>query len=68
MVHIVEEGKFNDNTYLIDGMLFRLPGTIAIYIIEHNGERMMFDTSEPLAARKIIKKWVILKIHIFLPD
>ena len=56
MVHIVEEGKFNDNTYLIDGLLFRLPGTIAIFVIENGGERMMFDTSEPLAARKIIKK------------
>ena len=56
MVFINSEGKFNDNTYLIDGMLFRLPGTIAIYIIENDGERMMFDTSEPLSARKIVKK------------
>lgn len=56
MVHIVKEGKFNDNTYLIDGLLFRLPGTIAIFVIENGGERMMFDTSEPLSARKIIKK------------
>ena len=56
MGQIIDEGKFNENTYLIDGMLFRLPGTMAIYIIENGGERMMLDTSEPLAARKIIKK------------
>jgi len=56
MGQIIDEGKFNDNTYLIDGMLFRLPGTIAIYVIENGGERMMFDTSEPLSARKIVKK------------
>ncbi|TFF98435.1 MAG: MBL fold metallo-hydrolase [Promethearchaeota archaeon] len=56
MGQINDEGKFNENTYLIDGMLFRLSGTIAIYVIENGGERMMFDTSEPLSARKIIKK------------
>ena len=56
MGQIIDEGKFNENTYLIDGMLFRLSGTIAIYVIENGGERMMFDTSEPLSARKIVKK------------
>ena len=56
MGQIIDEGKFNENTYLIDGMLFRLPGTIAIYVIENGGECMMFDTSEPLSARKIVKK------------
>ncbi len=56
MGQITDEGKFNENTYLIDGMLFRLPGTMAIYIIENGGERMMFDTSEPLASRKVVKK------------
>jgi len=56
MVFINAEGKINDNTYLIDGMLFRLPGQLSIYIIENNGERMMIDTSSPLNARKIVKK------------
>jgi len=56
MVFINTEGKFNDNTYLIDGNLFRLEGTLSIYIIENNGMRMMVDTSSDLAARKIVKK------------
>ncbi len=56
MVFINSEGKFNDNSYLIDGQLFRMNGTMAIYIIENNGMRMMFDTSAELAARKIVKK------------
>lgn len=56
MVHINSEGKFNDNTYLIDGMLFRLPEHLALYVIENNGMRMMIDAGVPLAARKVVKK------------
>ncbi|MFW9898011.1 MAG: MBL fold metallo-hydrolase [Candidatus Thorarchaeota archaeon] len=56
MVHISEEGKFNDNSYLIDGYIFRLPKHLAIYIIENEGMRMMLDTGVPLAARKVVKK------------
>jgi len=56
MVHIHTEGKFNENTYLIDGMMFSLPGNIAIYVIENDGERMMIDTSMSLSVRKIVKK------------
>ena len=56
MVFINSEGKFNENSYLIDGQLFRLTGVMAIYVIENNGMRMMIDTSSEIAARKIVKK------------
>ncbi|MFX1340423.1 MAG: MBL fold metallo-hydrolase [Promethearchaeota archaeon] len=69
MVFINTEGKFNDNTYLIDGNLFRLEGTLSVYVIENNGMRMMVDTSSNLAARKIVKKlkeFEIFPIHKIL--
>lgn len=56
LVHIKTEGRFNDNTYLIDGMMFSQPGNIAIYIIENEGERLMIDTSTSLQVRKLVKK------------
>jgi len=56
MVFINEEGKFNDNSYLLDGFIFRLPKQLGIYVIENNGVRMMLDTGVPLAARKVMKK------------
>lgn len=62
MVHFKTEGKFNENTYLIDGMMFSQPGNIAIYVIENDGERMMIDTSMSLSVRKIIKKMKELDI------
>ena len=56
MVFINSEGKFNENTYLIDGQYFKMKGNMAIYVIENNGMRLMIDTSEALSARKIVKK------------
>ena len=56
MVVINSEGKFNENTYLIDGQLFRMKGFMAVYVIENKGMRMMIDTSSSLMARKIMKK------------
>jgi glyoxylase-like metal-dependent hydrolase (beta-lactamase superfamily II) len=56
LAHIVEEGKFNANTYLIDAEFFKLEKTLAIYVIENNGSRMLIDTGETLTARKIMKK------------
>jgi len=41
MVFIHTEGKFNDNSYLIDGELYRMKGNIALYIIENNDMRLM---------------------------
>jgi glyoxylase-like metal-dependent hydrolase (beta-lactamase superfamily II) len=56
MVFINEEGKFNDNSYLIEGYIFQLPKQLGIYVIENNGVRMMMDTGVPLASRKVMKK------------
>ncbi len=56
MVFINSEGKFNENTYLIDGQLFKMKGNMAVYVIENNGMRMMIDTSSAIMARKIMKK------------
>lgn len=56
MVHIQEEGKFNENAYLLDAEFLKTEKTFAIYIIEHNGERLMIDSGEALSVRKVIKK------------
>ena len=56
MVFINSEGKFNDNSYLIDGMIFRLPGQLSLYVVGNKGERMIIDAGEELAARKILNK------------
>lgn len=70
MVFINTEGKFNENTYLIDGNLFGNKGNLAIYVIENNGVRMMIDTSEEVRVKSIVsklKKFGIYPIHkIFL--
>ncbi|MEJ2293676.1 MAG: MBL fold metallo-hydrolase, partial [Candidatus Lokiarchaeota archaeon] len=56
MVFLNSEGRFNDNSYLIDGLIFRLPGQLSLYIVENQGMRMMIDVGEELAARKILRK------------
>ena len=56
LVFINKEGKFNENTWLIDGHLFGAKGNLSIYIIENNGIRMMVDASEKAAVPKIIEK------------
>ena len=66
MVYIDTEGKFNDNTYLIDAMLFRLPHQLSLYVIENKEERMLIDTGSALAASKIfrkLKEFNLLPIH-----
>jgi glyoxylase-like metal-dependent hydrolase (beta-lactamase superfamily II) len=70
LVYINKEGKFNDNTWLIDGYLFGEKGSLSLYIIENEGIRMIIDASEKAAIPKIIeklKKFGIYPIHkIFL--
>ena len=70
MVYINKEGKFNANTWLIDGYLFGQKGNLSLYIIENDGIRLMIDASEKAAVPKIIeklKKFEIYPIHkIFL--
>ena len=66
IVIINSEGKFDDNYYLIDGMLMGLPKLLSIYIIENNGLRLMIDVGEAFKARTIMKKlkdFVLYPIH-----
>jgi len=56
MVFINEEGKFNPNSYLIDGLIFHLPKQLSVYVLENEGERLMIDTGVAISVRKIIKK------------
>ena len=56
MVFINKEGKFNENTYLIDAELYKLKNTLAIYVIENNGMRVMIDSPSELGVRRFIKK------------
>jgi glyoxylase-like metal-dependent hydrolase (beta-lactamase superfamily II) len=69
LVFIYKEGKFNDNSFLIDGFLFRVPNSLALYVIENNGTRMLIDTSTADQAKRIIKKlkeYEIYPIHKIL--
>ena len=63
LVFINKEGKFNENTWLIDGNLFGGKGNISIYIIENDDIRLMIDTSEKAATPKIIEKLKEFKIY-----
>lgn len=56
MVFIYKEGKFNENSYLIDGYIFGAPRGLALYVVENKGSRMLIDTSTAEMAEKIIKK------------
>ncbi len=63
MVFINKEGKFNENTWLIDGYLFGEKGNLSIYIIENGGIRLMIDASEKVMVPKIIEKLKEFKIY-----
>ncbi len=64
MDHFKEEGKFNENSYLIDAEFMKLKGTLSLYLLENDGMRLLIDTGETLAARKVVKK---LKALNFFP-
>ncbi|MFX1310270.1 MAG: MBL fold metallo-hydrolase [Promethearchaeota archaeon] len=53
---INSEGKFDNNYYLIDGLTMGMQKFLSIYIIEHNGMRLLIDVGEVLKVRKILKK------------
>lgn len=55
MVFINSEGKFNNNSYLIDAQLYRLKNTLSVYIIENEGLRLMIDAGEKLMVRKVVQ-------------
>ena len=56
IVFINSEGKYDENYYLIDGLTMGMQKFLSIYIVEHNGMRLMIDVGETLKARKILKK------------
>jgi glyoxylase-like metal-dependent hydrolase (beta-lactamase superfamily II) len=62
MVYIYREGKFNENSYLIDGFIFGAPRGLSLYVIDNEGTRMLIDTSTPDMAEIIIEKLKNLKI------
>jgi glyoxylase-like metal-dependent hydrolase (beta-lactamase superfamily II) len=64
LVFIYKEGKFNDNSYLIDGSLFGASRNLALYVVENEGTRMLIDTSSADQVEGIIKK---LKFHNIYP-
>jgi glyoxylase-like metal-dependent hydrolase (beta-lactamase superfamily II) len=63
LVFIYKEGKFNDNSFLIDGFLFGTRGSLALYVIENNGTRMLIDTSSADQAKRIVDKLKTNKIY-----
>jgi len=64
IVFINTEGKFNENTYLIDGIpLFGSQGSVAVYAIENRGETMLIDTSFSLMARRVISRLKAFDIY-----
>ncbi len=62
MGHFNKEGKFNENSYLIDAEFMKLKGTLSLYLLENDGMRMLIDVGEMLAARKIVKKLKALEL------
>ena len=69
MVYIESEGKFDENSYLIDGMLFRLPHQLSLYLIENNGTRMLLDAGAAIGVTKLVRKLKelnLLPIHKLL--
>ena len=63
MPHISLDGKFNDNTYLLDAELYRMKGNLAVYVIENEGLRVLIDTPSDLMVRKFVKKLQALDLY-----
>jgi len=63
MVFINSEGKFNENSFLIDGLLFNIEKIYSLYVIENNGMRMLIDTASENATNIIIEK--LKKMDLF---
>ncbi len=60
---IYQEGKFNDNSFLIDGYLYGKRRTLSIYLIENEGKRMLIDTFTKDMAVRIVEKLKQLEIY-----
>ncbi|MFX1532521.1 MAG: MBL fold metallo-hydrolase, partial [Promethearchaeota archaeon] len=63
MVFIYKEGKFNDNSYLIDGNLFGAPRSLSLFVVENDGTRLLIDTSSADVAELIVEKLKKFKIY-----
>lgn len=63
LVFIYQEGKFNDNSFLIDGYLYGNRRTLSIYLIENEGKRMLIDTFTKDMAVRIVEKLKQLEIY-----
>ena len=63
LVFIYKEGKFNENSFLFDGFLFRRKGSLALYVIENNGTRMLIDTSSADNAEFVIETLKRLNLY-----
>lgn len=51
------EGKFNENSYLIDTKLMNVEKSLAHYVVENDGMRLMIDIGiSSIPARKMIKR------------
>ncbi len=60
---IYQEGKFNDNSFLIDGYLYGNSRSLSIYLIENEGKRMLIDTFTEDQADRIVEKLKQLEIY-----
>ena len=57
MTVIDTEGKFNDNSYLIDTRLMNVEKNLAHYVVEKDGMRLMIDIGiSSIPARKMVKR------------
>ena len=63
MTFISTEGRFNNNTFLIDGNHFGGKGNLALYVIENNGNRLMVDITTEIATRKVVLALKELKLY-----
>jgi len=63
MVFIYKEGKFNENSYLVDGNLFGAPRSLSLFVVENNRTRLLIDTSSGDMAELIINKLKQFKIY-----
>jgi len=65
MPWIVNEGKFNNNTYLFDSFLYDAEYSTAYFILQGTKKRALIDTSGPIEAKRFAKK--IKKLNL-IPD